>query len=641
MSACRVRFCAAVLVAAGLCTTLKPFVPSAVFAQTPAPDAALRYRPAQRDVTYDIPKAGDIRKCVVKLERGKGSSGFTVFDPNGQILRRYVDTNGDRFIDQWRYFRLGIEVYRDIDANFDNKIDQSRWLNTGGSRWGIDKNQDGTLDAWKTLSAEEATRVAISAMVAGDTALFSTVLISADDIATIGLTEDYSAPLLRQVRDPAAALKAVMASTQSLTSESKWSRFDAAMPGVIPADEGKARQDLMVYEGAMAIVETGTQHGFVQIGEMVRVGHVWKLTQIPRPMAGNTIQVAMGGVLMRPALAVTPGVGGPELTPELAALIESLQKLNSTPPRPDAAPQELLVFLRKRRAIILQLIDQSRTVQERDTWQRQLINLLASVAQAGDRSGVTELAALEHSLRSQSPRSPLIPYAVYRRQLGTYGLNIRSGDLKEQTAAQEQWLASLEKFVQTFPKSEDAPDALLQLAVNHELSGSKDDAVSFFTQLAGNYTDTPQGKRAAGAMRRLQLTGKGMPLSGTDMAGRTVNAETYRGKLLLIVFWASWSGEFEDAVPALNGLYQQYRSQGFEVVGVNLDPQAAAAKPFLQQNKISWNSIFQPGVFDSPLAQQYGILTVPTMFLIGRDGKVIGNNLSLTEVKDALRKQLD
>ncbi|MFP6762064.1 MAG: thioredoxin-like domain-containing protein, partial [Planctomycetaceae bacterium] len=371
------------------------------------------------------------------------------------------------------------------------------------------------------------------------------------------------------------------------------------------------------------------------------VGQVWKLTQIPRLMTGNTIQVALGGILMRPAQTVTSGAAGTELTPELAALIQSLQKLNAAPPQPDAAPQEVLAFLRKRRSIVLQLVKQSRTTQERETWQRQLINLLASVAQAGDQSGITELSTLEKSLSRQSPQSSLIPYAIYRRQLGTYGLSIRSGNLKQQTAAQEKWLASLEQFVQTFPKSEDAPDALLQLAVNRELSGSTGEATDFFTQLAGRYADTPQGKRATGAIRRLQLTGKEMPLSGTDLSGQTVNAGTYRGKLLLIVFWASWSGEFEEDVPVLNGLYQQYRAQGFEVVGVNLDPQASVAGPFIQQNKISWTSIFQPGVFDSPLSQQYGILTVPTMFLIGRDGKVIGNNLSLTELKDTLRKQLN
>ena len=149
MLTCRLSLCAAVAAVFALTT-------SDAVAQTPTPEVALQYRPAQNDVEYDSPAAADIKKCVVKLERGEGKSGFTVFDPSGQIIRRYVDTNSDRYIDQWRYFRLGIEVYRDVDSNFDNKIDQSRWVNTGGSRWGIDSNQDGKIDSWRSLSAEEA-----------------------------------------------------------------------------------------------------------------------------------------------------------------------------------------------------------------------------------------------------------------------------------------------------------------------------------------------------------------------------------------------------------------------------------------------------------------------------------------------------
>ncbi|MDA0590336.1 MAG: redoxin domain-containing protein [Planctomycetota bacterium] len=637
MLTCRVSLCAAIFAACSM------FSAQNAAAQTPTPEAALKYRPAQSDVEIDTPTAAEVSKCVVKLERGEGISGFTVFDPDGQILRRYVDTNGDRFIDQWRYYRMGTEVYRDIDSNADNKIDQSRWVNTGGSRWGIDKNQDGKLDSWRVLSAEEATRVAVNAMIAGDSDLLSTVLISADDIKQLGIADEFAAALLRQVQNPEAALRAAM-NTKSVTGESKWTRFDAAMPGVIPADDGKATEDLTVYEGAMAIIETRDQHGFVQIGEMIRVGNVWKLTQVPRPMTGNTIQVAMGGILMRPGIEGPPGGvdAGTELTPEMAAKIQELQKLDSNPPSQDATQQTVIAYLQKRRAIILQLINQSRTAQERETWQRQLINLLASMAQTGDRTGIAELSAIEADLRKRAPESSLVPYAIYRRLLGQYSLDLRiTTDQKKQQELQETWLTSVEQFAKQFPQSEDAPDSLLQLAVNRELAGSDNGAREFYSQLASNYAETPQGKRAVGALRRLQLVGREMPLTGPDPSGRKVDASNYRGKLLLVVFWASWSGEFVDDVPVLLGLYNQYQSKGFEIVGVSLDTQADSVAPFIKQTKIPWSNIFEPGVFDSPLAQQYGILTAPTMFLIGRDGKVISTGISISDLKDGLRKQLD
>ena len=70
----------------------------------------------------------------------------------GQVLRRFTDTNGDNKGDQFRYYNLGIEVYRDIDSDGNEKIDQYRWLNTGGTRWGLDPNEDGRIDTCKLLA---------------------------------------------------------------------------------------------------------------------------------------------------------------------------------------------------------------------------------------------------------------------------------------------------------------------------------------------------------------------------------------------------------------------------------------------------------------------------------------------------------
>ena len=52
------------------------------------------------------------------------------------ILRKFVDTNGDNVVDQWSYYKDGVEVYRDIDSNFNGKADQYRWFNTGGTPLG-------------------------------------------------------------------------------------------------------------------------------------------------------------------------------------------------------------------------------------------------------------------------------------------------------------------------------------------------------------------------------------------------------------------------------------------------------------------------------------------------------------------------
>ena len=67
--------------------------------------------------------------------------------------------NGDNVVDQWSYYKDGLEVYRDIDANFNRKADQYRWLGTAGIRWALDPNEDGRIDTWEYWEGEQIDRI--------------------------------------------------------------------------------------------------------------------------------------------------------------------------------------------------------------------------------------------------------------------------------------------------------------------------------------------------------------------------------------------------------------------------------------------------------------------------------------------------
>ena len=108
----------------------------AVRAATPTADQALKLVPVQKGVDYDAPSSQDVAKCKITVKKVDGQVGWIVEDPDGMILRRFLDTNGDNVVDQWSYYKDGIEVYRDIDANFNGKADQYRWFNTAGTPLG-------------------------------------------------------------------------------------------------------------------------------------------------------------------------------------------------------------------------------------------------------------------------------------------------------------------------------------------------------------------------------------------------------------------------------------------------------------------------------------------------------------------------
>ncbi len=389
-------------------------------AEPPSPKLALSFQPVQKKwVEYETPAEDEYAKCQVKVERRGKASGWVVYGPEGQLLRRFSDTDGDNVVDQWQYFNQGIEVYRDLDSNNNNKVDQSRWLNTAGTRWGLDKNEDGQIDSWKMISPEEAGRLAVESMIAGDVKTLETVLIAPGDIKTLGIEEDVAKQLLGAVDSPAAKMRKITGISKVLNSRTKWMRFDSASPGVIPQDEGKASADLIVYENAMGIVDNNQRAGLIQLGEMVRVGDAWKLTQIPQPLEGENPQVAATGILIQPASGISAPVsaGVPsDISPEARKLLEQLQKLDSDAPSPAAGPKALADYNRKRADLLEELAGLARTDAEREQWTKQLIDGLTAAVQTGQfPDGLARLKKIEADAKKQKNNDEMLAYVGYRR----------------------------------------------------------------------------------------------------------------------------------------------------------------------------------------------------------------------------------
>ena len=625
-------------------------------AEGPTPEFVFsKFVPRQRDVEVETPKPAEYPKCTVKPEKlGKGSA-WLVTGPNGQVLRRFVDTNNDDTVDQWRYYNNGIEVYREIDSNFNEKPDQFRWLNTGGSRWGIDSNEDKNIDAWKILSAEEASRVAVNALLANDADMLRLVLVTGEDLALLKIADAVQKQMLANVSSPAAKLRDVLSKTKSLTPRSRWMRFDAAsaMPSLIPADDGKAAIDLILYENAMAIIETEAAPPknslLVQIGEIVKVGDVWKLTQIPLPIEGNQVQLS-AGVLMQPPQSLAgdaPGnaAAGAAADPRVAAIIKQLQELDGKAPTAESPPAAFVKFNTDRATLLKQLISATaKDPKDQENWVRQLIDGLTSAVQTGAyEGGLDQLKLLETQLKQQlKAGSPLASYIAYRRMLAEYSVAAQTAKTgPAQSKAQEDWIKDLQSFVESHPKSEDAPDAMSQLATGLEFSGKLPEARKWFAQLAENHPKTTAGRKAAGAIVRLEVKGKPLPLAFAGLDGVKVDIRNYRDKAVLVVFWATWCKPCFEDLPKLKALYQQYRTQGFEVIGVNLDNTANGVKAYMQQNGMTWPQIHEAGGLESPPSLAFGVISLPTMFLVDKKGIVHSRPASIEDVKTALPEVLE
>ena len=139
--------------------------------------------------------------------------------------------------------------------------------------------------------------------------------------------------------------------------------------------------------------------------------------------------------------------------------------------------------------------------------------------------------------------------------------------------------------------------------------------------------------------RRAELVGSEMRVEGLFLDGTPVDWSKYRGKVVLIDFWATWCGPCVAEIPNVRALYAKYRESGFEVLGYSLDSDPAALRKFVADNALPWPTLSQkksvdakPGYVD--LAKFYSVKSIPTMILVGRDGKVI-----YADAKGALLRQ--
>ena len=106
-----------------------------------------------------------------------------------------------------------------------------------------------------------------------------------------------------------------------------------------------------------------------------------------------------------------------------------------------------------------------------------------------------------------------------------------------------------------------------------------------------------------------------------DLSGKPVKLSNYRGKIVLVDFWASWCGPCRDSLPVLERLSRTYQDKGLVVLGVNIDNSADEAQAFLKKNKLN---VSFPVVNDKEkkVAARYAPPTMPSSFIIDRSGRV-------------------
>lgn len=114
----------------------------------------------------------------------------------------------------------------------------------------------------------------------------------------------------------------------------------------------------------------------------------------------------------------------------------------------------------------------------------------------------------------------------------------------------------------------------------------------------------------------------------TDLSGKPLTLSSYRGKVVLLDFWATWCDPCRDEIPRFNVLQDKYANRGLQIIGVSMDDAPDPVREFQQQFKMNY-----PVVMGSArIGELYGgILGLPVAFLIGADGRIYSKHLGATD----------
>jgi thiol-disulfide isomerase/thioredoxin len=608
----------------------------------PPPTVAqtLAFTPRQEGVPYTTPAPGAEANCKVEGIKGAGGkgSGWILRDGSGQPLRVFFDSNDDGKVDVWSYYKDGVEVYREIDSNYSGKPDQYRWLNSAGSRWGIDEGRTGKVTTWKSISAEEVAQEILAAVATKDFARFQAVLVSDAELKALDLPGDVAGKMREKVKNARTRFDETVAKLTKISPKANFIHLETVAPQTVPADQLGSRQDLVKHARGTILYEVGGTNDWLQTGEMIQVAGGWRVVDAPTPGA------------VPPELLVGTRPAGTSLdqNPKLLKLIEDLSKLDKLAPASMSGADARVTTHHLSRADLLEKIVGEVKPEEREPWIRQVADSLSTAAQASPANETVAMGRLQSLVKQITqalPGSNLAAYATFREMQADYSQKILKADKFEKV--QQEWADSLARFVQAYPKSDDTPDALLQLGMVNEFLTTSDrnrevEAKNWYSQVVKNFPSKPQASKAAGAIRRLELEGQPIKLAGPQLQDLSTpfDLDQMRGKVVVVYYWASWNGQCANDFSKLKTLSLAFASKGVDVLTVNLDGTAEEARAFLARNPAPGTHLYQAGGLEGKLATDYGVMVLPSIFLVSKEGKVLSRNLHINSVEDELKKHL-
>lgn len=188
------------------------------------------------------------------------------------------------------------------------------------------------------------------------------------------------------------------------------------------------------------------------------------------------------------------------------------------------------------------------------------------------------------------------------------------------------------------------PDCYFSLEALIEVAGSAINVPKIeplFNSLSGDLKSSPKGvafKQAIDAARAVSIGAPAMDFTENDVNDQPVKLSDFRGKYVLVDFWASWCGPCRGENPNVLKAYNKYKDKNFTILGVSLDNKKEPWLAAIKADSLTWTEVSDLGGWNNKAAKMYFIRSIPQNFLVGPDGKILARNLRGPALEEELAK---
>lgn len=184
-------------------------------------------------------------------------------------------------------------------------------------------------------------------------------------------------------------------------------------------------------------------------------------------------------------------------------------------------------------------------------------------------------------------------------------------------------------YLKANPNSPLAIYALSQYA-GYSIDGDKIEPI--FNTLSTENQNTFSGTELKRKIEIAKKTGIGkmaMDFTQNDTLGNPISLSSFKGKYVLVDFWASWCGPCRRENPNVVKVFNQYKDKGFHIIGVSLDQPGAKDRwmKAIHDDKLTWTHVSDLQFWNNEVAKQYGIQSIPQNLLLDPQGKIVAKNL--------------